>query len=267
MLPLSPIGIVKSSNVPDSNCYPFYHQAQIEIREEFLSGLLRLEENSHIWVICLYEKQENAPLHIKPQRHTKNIADFGVFALRSPNHPNPLSLTLTRLNKIENNILYVESLDAYDQTPVLDIKPYSEDDIIFSPRMPYIQKEDARLRQYLMIKRAVNHHQEKCSGLALAVKISLWLEDMGIQIQDPSVFITARGSLCLADSLQGLGRARLANPSRFVYKESSQDGCCFLYQGQKIDITIKNNIPKDYHMVLQMINADLFNLKVSEQGE
>lgn len=29
----------------------------------------------------------------------------------------------------------MESLDAYDQTPVLDIKPYSEDDIIFSPRM------------------------------------------------------------------------------------------------------------------------------------
>jgi tRNA-Thr(GGU) m(6)t(6)A37 methyltransferase TsaA len=264
MFPLCPIGIVRSPNICDNNCYPFYYQAQIEIMDEFLPGLLRLEENSHIWVICLYQKQENASLHIKPQRHTKNIADFGVFALRSPNHPNPLSLTLTRLNKIENNILYVESLDAYDQTPVLDIKPYSDDDIIFSPRMPYIQKEDTRLRQYLMIKRAVNHHQEECSGLALAVKMSLWLEDMGIKIQEPSLSIIARGSLCLADSLQGLGRARLANPSRFSYQEAAQDGCCFLYQGQKINIAVKDSIPQDYQTILEMSNADLFTLKVSE---
>ena len=34
-----------------------------------------------------------------------------------------LGVTVCRLLKVENNILYVQGLDAIDGTPVLDIKP------------------------------------------------------------------------------------------------------------------------------------------------
>ncbi|MDD2789010.1 TrmO family methyltransferase, partial [Methanoculleus sp.] len=40
--------------------------------------------------------------------------------------PNPIALTLVKLVKIEGNILTVRGLEAFDGTPVLDIKPYSE---------------------------------------------------------------------------------------------------------------------------------------------
>ena len=41
-------------------------------------------------------------------------------------HPNPIGLTLVELVKREENVLWVRGLDAYDETPVLDIKPYPD---------------------------------------------------------------------------------------------------------------------------------------------
>jgi tRNA-Thr(GGU) m(6)t(6)A37 methyltransferase TsaA len=47
----------------------------------------------------------------------------GVFALRSPMRPNPIGLTRVRLVERKGNILIVEGLDAFDESPVIDIKP------------------------------------------------------------------------------------------------------------------------------------------------
>jgi tRNA (Thr-GGU) A37 N-methylase len=38
--------------------------------------------------------------------------------------PNPIGLTIVELIKIENNALLVRGLDAFNLTPVLDIKPF-----------------------------------------------------------------------------------------------------------------------------------------------
>lgn len=51
---------------------------------------------------------------------------MGILAARSPIHPNPIGLTLVELVKKEENVLLVRGLDAYDGTPVLDIKPYPD---------------------------------------------------------------------------------------------------------------------------------------------
>jgi len=50
----------------------------------------------------------------------------GVLAARSPIHPNSLGLTLVELIKREGNVLWVRGLDAYDGTPVVDVKPYPD---------------------------------------------------------------------------------------------------------------------------------------------
>jgi len=47
----------------------------------------------------------------------------GVFALRSPMRPNPIGLTKVKLIERKGNILIVEGLDAFNGSPVLDIKP------------------------------------------------------------------------------------------------------------------------------------------------
>ncbi len=48
----------------------------------------------------------------------------GVFATRAPKRPNPIGLSVVKLQKIQGNILYVENVDIVDGTPLLDIKPY-----------------------------------------------------------------------------------------------------------------------------------------------
>jgi tRNA-Thr(GGU) m(6)t(6)A37 methyltransferase TsaA len=48
----------------------------------------------------------------------------GVFATRAPCRPNPIGLSLVRLNRIEGNILFIEDVDVLNGTPLLDIKPY-----------------------------------------------------------------------------------------------------------------------------------------------
>jgi tRNA (Thr-GGU) A37 N-methylase len=48
----------------------------------------------------------------------------GIFSTRSPHRPNPIGLTLTKLEKIKGTQVEVSGLDLISGTPVLDIKPY-----------------------------------------------------------------------------------------------------------------------------------------------
>jgi len=48
----------------------------------------------------------------------------GVFASRSPVRPNPVGLSIVRIKKIAGNKIYTSGLDVFDNTPLLDIKPY-----------------------------------------------------------------------------------------------------------------------------------------------
>jgi len=52
-------------------------------------------------------------------------AEKGVFAIRSPDRPNPVSLCMVDLLEVKDSVLKVRGLDAFDGTPVIDIKVYS----------------------------------------------------------------------------------------------------------------------------------------------
>ena len=60
----------------------------------------------------------------------------GCFAISSPCRPNPIGLTLVRLLKVEGNILTVKGLDAFDMTPVLDVKPFGRRTFSEEVRVP-----------------------------------------------------------------------------------------------------------------------------------
>ena len=61
---------------------------------------------------------------------------MGVFAIRTNQRPNPIGLTLVQLLEVEGNTLLVRGLDAYDGTPVLDIKPFDAWDTAKDARVP-----------------------------------------------------------------------------------------------------------------------------------
>lgn len=47
-----------------------------------------------------------------------------MFATRTPHRPNPIGLTLVKLEKIDKNTLIISGVDMVEGTPILDIKPY-----------------------------------------------------------------------------------------------------------------------------------------------
>lgn len=90
-------------------------------RAEAFTGL---EGFSHLWVIFqFHQTEENASLTVRPPRLGGNKR-LGVFATRSPRHPNGIGLSVVRLLSIEEGKLVVEGGDFLDGTPVFDVKPY-----------------------------------------------------------------------------------------------------------------------------------------------
>jgi len=100
---------------------------RIRIFDEFGDGLLGLEEWSHVNVFYWFD-QNDVPekrriLRVHPQGNNANPLT-GVFACRAPVRPNLIALSVCKLVSVKGNLVNVDSLDAFDGTPVLDLKPF-----------------------------------------------------------------------------------------------------------------------------------------------
>lgn len=221
-LKIVPVGTVHSLYVDPAANPGLNHMATIEIFPEYVQGLLRIEAHSHLWILSWFHEARRDFLQTAPKRVNANFPECGVFGLRAAGRPNPIGLSLVELVKVENNILHVRNLDAIDGSPVLDIKPYFEHDIIFSPRAPYIRPQNKIMRYRLFFRQAYYHHQEECTDFYVALRMAMAAEEIFGALNYPELRISVKGSGCLADTLQGLFRARLANPARFAYQESTQ---------------------------------------------
>lgn len=89
-----------------------------------------LEEFSHIWLIWQFSQavRDDWSPTVRPPRLGGNTR-VGVFASRSPFRPNPIGLSLVKLESIEYDhslglVLHVTGADILDGTPIYDIKPY-----------------------------------------------------------------------------------------------------------------------------------------------
>ena len=100
---------------------------KIQVHPEFCDGLKGIEQFSHLiilyWIHLRDTEADRRTLRVHPRRHSVNI-ETGVFACRSPSRPNPLGLCVVELIDVKDCTLTVKGLDALDETPVVDIKPY-----------------------------------------------------------------------------------------------------------------------------------------------
>ncbi len=122
---VSPIGRVRN-NFNDE--IPLSYESEISeivIDDEYAEGLEGIEEFSHAiiiyWMHCSEWKSSAIKGHPMAQ---KDFPVIGVFAGRSPIRPNSIGLTTVKVLKRDKNTLMVEGLDAYNNTPVIDIKPF-----------------------------------------------------------------------------------------------------------------------------------------------
>ena len=100
--------------------------SRVKIFPEFCVGLQGLNNFSHLIILYwfhLRDKEERRTLRVVPRRHP-GAPQVGVFASRSPSRPNPIGLCVVELIKIEDCTLLVRGLDAFEGSPIIDIKPY-----------------------------------------------------------------------------------------------------------------------------------------------
>ena len=112
------IGIVKRATE---------NEQRIEVLPQFCDGLRGIEVFSHIivlyWAHLRDDQKKRRTLLVFPRRHALNV-ETGVFACRSPSRPNPICLCVVELVRVEGCALTVKGLDALENSPIVDIKPY-----------------------------------------------------------------------------------------------------------------------------------------------
>lgn len=100
---------------------------EINVLERYGDALEGLPDYSHIIVlIWLHERdtdEERNMLKVHP-RHNKKNPLTGIFATRSPVRPNPVAVFIAEIRSIQDRKITVDRLDVYDNSPVIDIKPY-----------------------------------------------------------------------------------------------------------------------------------------------
>lgn len=136
MSPFTPIGIIHSCfrekfGIPRQPGLVPAARATLELLPPYNqpAAVRELEGFSHVWLVFVFH---GVPVgHWQPTVRPPRLGGnrrVGVFASRSPFRPNPIGLSVVRLERIAIDqgrvILHLSGIDLLDETPVLDIKPY-----------------------------------------------------------------------------------------------------------------------------------------------
>lgn len=145
---LKPIGYVKTDAVGDE-VRDKRRTSQIILRSELTEALEGISGFSHLFVLYWLNQVIRGAVRLKV--HPRGRADMpllGVFATRTMYRPNPIGLTLVELVKAEGNILTVRGLDAFNGTPVLDLKPFDPWDAAKDAKVPgwWLKLENEKTR-------------------------------------------------------------------------------------------------------------------------
>ncbi len=100
--------------------------SKIILDEQYEHGLTGLSDFSHLIVIYYLDKADfNMEKHLvrRPQGR-EDMPMVGIFSQRAKDRPNPIGITSVEIINIDKNIITVKGLDAVNNTPILDIKPY-----------------------------------------------------------------------------------------------------------------------------------------------
>ena len=97
--------------------------ARVEIDAPYRPGLAGLAPGMAV-VLLYWLGAGRRDLIVQAPRHRDGPA--GVFALRSPVRPNPIGLATVRVLTLDAaaGLLEVDALDAFDGTPLIDLKPW-----------------------------------------------------------------------------------------------------------------------------------------------
>lgn len=127
---LKPIGQIRNNIKEKMRCGWANVESVIEIKPDFTSSLDGLDDFSHVIVLFwMHQSPGEIPAKVRPQGRA-DMPLTGVFATRAPHRPNSIGMSVVRLLGRIGDSLRVLGLDAIDETPVLDLKPYLPKDAV-----------------------------------------------------------------------------------------------------------------------------------------
>ncbi len=121
-----PIGIVHSSykekkDVPIQGMYANGSNGVVEVFAEYEEALKDVDGFSHL-ILLYHFHRSDGPLLLQKPFLDKEVR--GMFSIRHFNRPNPIGISIVKLNAVKERFLDVTDVDILDGTPLLDIKPY-----------------------------------------------------------------------------------------------------------------------------------------------
>lgn len=111
----------KNTGAPRQGRFKPEGKGSIELYDQYHGALQGLENYEYILVFYHLHQIKGWDIMATPPGSNRK---FGLFATRTPRRPNPIGFSVIKLLRVENGTLYVSGVDAFDGTPVLDIKPY-----------------------------------------------------------------------------------------------------------------------------------------------
>lgn len=120
-------------------------EGEVEVYPEYEPALEGIEGFSHLRLVVWLHKVgegERGVLRVRPRRWLRlgvpeeEVPEVGVFCTDSPHRPNPVGMTVVRLEERRGRLLRVSGLDLFDGTPVLDIRPHVPRRILPEPTAP-----------------------------------------------------------------------------------------------------------------------------------
>jgi len=155
-----PIGIIRTeAGIDEVREGSREIRSTVEIYPQYRQGLKGIDGYSHLFVLCYLNqlrREQLDVLHVRPRRFLRNglslneLPLVGVFALNSPSRPNPIGITTAKILGRRGGRIFVKGLDFFDQTPVLDIKPYHPHYRVRTIRFPdwvYRLEKEAKRRK------------------------------------------------------------------------------------------------------------------------
>lgn len=97
--------------------------AVLEIDADYRDGLDGLAAGAPVIVVTFLDAAQRNLIRLAPRHRPDPV---GAFALRSPARPNPIGLSVTRIIAIDaaSGRVEIEAIDAFDGTPLVDLKPW-----------------------------------------------------------------------------------------------------------------------------------------------
>ncbi|SFQ44449.1 tRNA-Thr(GGU) m(6)t(6)A37 methyltransferase TsaA [Lachnospiraceae bacterium XBB1006] len=182
--------------------------------KEAFRGLL---DYDYVWLLWGFSKNHKRPFNatVKPPRLGGNVR-MGVFATRSPYHPNEIGMSCVKLKELYFDeqlgpVMLVGGVDQLNKTPIYDIKPY----------IPY-----------------TDSHPEAKGGFAQEVK------DYALEVVFPEALREV-----FTEEKQAAIMKLLAQDPRPAYQEDPTRKYGVLFAGYDVHFTVEKGVLTVYEVV------------------